>query len=130
MQSILDFLVKKNIRVAAISNAIFRSPCMAYELEKHALNKYFEFVVSSAGLGIRKPDPRIFEAALKKLDLKPQDVWFIGDKWATDIVGANAVQMTPVWFNEFFSNHDASIEPIKLQQWSDFEVAWNQRTSS
>lgn len=62
VQSVLDFLVKENIRVAAISNAIFRSPCMAYELEKHGLNKYFEFILSSADHGIRKPDPKIFEA--------------------------------------------------------------------
>jgi FMN phosphatase YigB (HAD superfamily) len=53
VQSILDFLVKENIRVAAISNAIFSSPFMAYELEKHGLNGHFEFILSSADLGIR-----------------------------------------------------------------------------
>lgn len=129
IQSVLDFLLSQNIRIAAVSNAIFSSSCMTYELAKHGLGGYFEFVLSSADLGIRKPDPRIFESALESLELKPQEVWFIGDKWDADVIGAHAVQMTPVWFKEYFPDHDAGIAHIKLRKWSDFEVVWNLQAS-
>jgi HAD superfamily hydrolase (TIGR01549 family) len=129
IQLVLDFLVQQNIRIAAVSNAAFSSPCMTYELEKHGLNNYFEFILSSADLGVRKPDPRIFQSALETLDLEPQEVWYIGDRWDADIIGANSVRMTPVWFKETFPVHDNSINHIKLRQWSDFEVVWGQHSS-
>jgi HAD superfamily hydrolase (TIGR01509 family) len=96
VRSVLEFLLENDIRIAAISNAIFSSSCMKYELRKHGLGDYFEFVLSSADLGIRKPDPRIFEFALQTLKLEPEEVWYVGDKWEADVVGSHAAQMTPV----------------------------------
>ena len=72
---VLDYLNQQNIRVAAISNAIFSSVCMRTELDKYNLGKYFEFIISSADIGIRKPDRRIFDLALSKLNMKADDVW-------------------------------------------------------
>ena len=130
IQLVLDFLVKQNVRVAAISNAIFSSPCMTYELERHNLINYFEFIISSADLGIRKPDSRKFEIALETLRLEPHDVWYIGDNWDADIIGAKSAQMTPVWFKEQFPDHDANISHIKLRKWSEFGVVWDQHTDT
>jgi FMN phosphatase YigB (HAD superfamily) len=72
------------------------------------------------------PDPRIFESALEILSLGPQDVWYIGDKWDADVIGAKSVQMTPVWFKVKFPDHDESIDHIKLRKWTDFEAIWGQ----
>ena len=100
---------------------------MRSELEGHKLDGYFEFVISSADHGIRKPDIKIFELALSALEIKPHDVWYIGDSWDADIVGATSANMTAVWFKDRFHDHDANIKHIKLRKWSDFEDVWRQR---
>ncbi len=69
IQCVLDFLVDKDIRIAAISNAIFSSSCMKVELEAHGLDKYFELILSSADHGLRKPDKEIFRLALNALEI-------------------------------------------------------------
>ena len=122
----LDFLVDKNIRIAAISNAIFSSSCMKVELAKHNIDKYFEFIISSADYGIRKPGIEIFELALSTLKIKPQSTWYIGDNWEADIIGSTSANMTAVWFKEHFHNHDINIDHIKLKNWSEFEDIWEQ----
>ena len=126
IRNVLDFLKGKNIRIAAISNAIFSSICMERELEMHGLDDYFEFIISSADIGIRKPDKAIFELALNKLDIEPNNTWYIGDNWDADIVGATFSRMTPVWFKKEFPNHDTNLKHIKLEEWSDFKNTWIQ----
>jgi len=53
-------------------------------------------VVSSAEVGLHKPDPRIFELACARLGVKPAQAAHVGDHHYADIVGAHAVGMRPV----------------------------------
>jgi putative hydrolase of the HAD superfamily len=60
------------------------------------LAKYVDTVVSSACVGLHKPDPRIFELACARLGVAPKEAAHVGDHQYADIVGATAVGMTPV----------------------------------
>ena len=53
----------------------------------------FELIVSTVDLKAVKPDPKPFLVALEKLQLKPGQVLFIGDRVTTDIMGARGVGM-------------------------------------
>ena len=46
----------------------------------------------------RKPNKHIFELALEKAELKPEEVWYIGDQYQCDIVGAGAAGLFRVWY--------------------------------
>ena len=48
-----------------------------------------------------KPDPRIFHMALVKLGCPAGESVMIGDAWDTDIAGARAAGIRPIWFNRF-----------------------------
>jgi len=126
LHKVLDFLFEQGIRVAAISNAIFSSKCIIKELAKHNLDSYFEFVISSADHGIRKPDTKIFKLALKALDLEPNEIWFIGDRWDADIVGSAEAGMTAVWFGNRCDYQDVKVSHNKLKNWSSFESLWKE----
>jgi HAD superfamily hydrolase (TIGR01509 family) len=65
-------------------------------LEAAGLRKYFDVVVDSGVLGIEKPDPRIFQAALKALGVEPDEALYVGDLYEVDIVGARAAGMEAV----------------------------------
>lgn len=53
-------------------------------------------VISSADVGLRKPDPRIFELACEELDVAPEDAAHVGDHHYADVLGARAVGMHAV----------------------------------
>ncbi len=122
----LDFLVGNGVRVAAISNAIFSSKCMRSELAKHNLDSYFEFVISSADHGRRKPDTAIFARASRALGVESCDTWYIGDRWDADVTGAVSAGMTAIWFGGQPHVHDSDISHIKLKNWSNFEDVWRE----
>jgi len=58
-------------------------------------------VVISEEAGVTKPDPRIFRLALDTLGCDAAQTVMIGDAWGTDIEGARAAGIRPVWFNRF-----------------------------
>lgn len=66
-------------------------------IDKSQLRKYFDFALSSAACGIRKPDPRIFSIALAYWGYKNTDVLMIGDTLNADILGAKYSNIHSVW---------------------------------
>ena len=48
----------------------------------------------------RKPNPMLFELALKKAGLAPADVWFCSDNIKADIEGSATVGIFPIWYDD------------------------------
>lgn len=126
ISQVLEFLVGNGIRVAAISNAIFSSNCMRYELTKHNLDSHFEFVISSADHGLRKPDATIFARASRILGIESCEIWYIGDRWDADVAGATKAGMTAIWFGGQSGAKDPDINFIALENWANFENIWRE----
>lgn len=57
----------------------------------------FQFVIESAVVGVRKPDPRIFQLGVEKLKIMPNEVIVVGDSYKKDIIPANAIGCKTVW---------------------------------
>jgi len=53
--------------------------------------------IDSTLVGCKKPDPRIFQAALDALGAAPADAVFVGDSLKRDMAGARAMGMRHVW---------------------------------
>ncbi|MGC1343856.1 MAG: HAD family hydrolase [Candidatus Binataceae bacterium] len=60
--------------------------------------KLVSVVADSARLGFGKPDPRIFQAALKSLGAAPADAAMIGDSLEKDCAPARALGLKAVWY--------------------------------
>lgn len=58
---------------------------------------YFKDIIESAVLGIRKPDPRIFEHGVKALGCLPGETLVIGDSYRKDIVPAESIGCQVLW---------------------------------
>jgi len=98
VQDVLIDLRFRGIRMGVISNSSFAGSTLEKELRRHGILRYFEFVISSADYGIRKPDPIIFEVALSRLGIGAASAWFAGDNVGYDIVGARSAGIFPVAF--------------------------------
>lgn len=57
----------------------------------------FEAVVISMDVGLRKPLPEIFRAALVSLGAAPEETLHVGDDLRADVAGAAALGMPSVW---------------------------------
>jgi putative hydrolase of the HAD superfamily len=86
----------RGIRSAVISNSSFMGATIERELELLGILRHFEFVLSSADYGVRKPDTLIFEVALRRLGMDARDVWFAGDHVGYDMIGASVAGLHPV----------------------------------
>lgn len=87
------------IPAAVVSNTSVGEPVIRYELGKHGLTDTLAFLAVSADYAVRKPNGLLFEIAAARLGIDPKDIWFMGDRLDTDIVGARHAGMTAVWFN-------------------------------
>lgn len=66
-------------------------------LKDFDLLRYFDNVIESAVVGVRKPDPRIFELGLKALGLPAREVLVVGDSYRKDIEPAMSLGCATLW---------------------------------
>lgn len=83
----------RGLRLGIISNWDSR---LTRVLEGLGVAAYVDTIVSSADVGLHKPDPRIFELACSRLGVAPGEAAHVGDHHYSDIVGATAVGMKAV----------------------------------
>ena len=63
------------------------------------MEPYFETLTVSEEVGVKKPNPEIFQYALRKAHATAEESLMIGDEMAVDIDGARAAGMDTVFFN-------------------------------
>ena len=66
--------------------------------ERGGFGTLWDSIVSSRELGVRKPDPQIYQAALKQLGVSADQTVFVGHK-ASELEGARAVGIKTIAFN-------------------------------
>jgi putative hydrolase of the HAD superfamily len=86
----LTELREMGMRLVCVSNWDYSLPEV---LERVGLRDELAGVVSSAAVGARKPDPRIFEAALELTGCGPEETLHVGDTRAEDVEGARAADI-------------------------------------
>jgi len=99
VQELLGALRDLGLPMAVISNSSFSGATLQRELDRQGIGGFFRFLISSADYGLRKPDPLIFEVALRRLGMEARQVWFAGDHVGYDIIGAHGAGIFPVAFN-------------------------------
>jgi putative hydrolase of the HAD superfamily len=117
---VLDILEKHEIKTGIISNTGYTGAVLEEELVKHDLAHRFSFLIASADYGFRKPHRRIFEVAVRKMNLKPGDIWFVGDKLEYDVKGAIDYGLYPVWYNPRNEPGRADYEYLEVRDWYEF----------
>ena len=83
--------------IAVLSNA--DGPYQRRKMTVVGLADFIDGAVFSGEVGIAKPEPGIFLAGVASLGLPPERVLYIGDRWATDAVGALRAGLAAVWLN-------------------------------
>jgi putative hydrolase of the HAD superfamily len=88
--------MKMRYRLAVVSDA--QSAYGLPELRAAGLADYFAPIVISGDYGYRKPDARLFQAALTELEVRPEEAIYVGNDRFRDVLGARQVGMRTILF--------------------------------
>lgn len=91
--------LKQQYKIGVISNNFLNE--QMEKLDVIGLRKLVDELVVSEEVGYTKPDKRIFEVAMSRMDAGPCECLMIGDSWEADIVGATNAGIRAIWFNRF-----------------------------
>lgn len=66
-------------------------------LREYGILHLFRSIIESAVVGVRKPDPAIFQLGVDALGMKPEEVLVVGDSLRKDILPARSIGCKTVW---------------------------------
>lgn len=97
----LNSLRERGWRIGIVTNG--ETPHQANKADRLGLLPMVDGFCASAELGIEKPDPRIFEEAIRRCSggdpLSQEACWMVGDAPVPDIIGGRAVGLRTIWLD-------------------------------
>ncbi len=121
IEEFLLYLKERRIRTGVISNIPYWAEVVQERIRRLLPFNDFEFVLTSSEYMFRKPHARIFQLALEKADLQPEDVWYIGDNYQCDVVGARNVGIFPVYYIGA-SKKQPEEDVLTVSTWKELET--------
>lgn len=119
-KEILDTLEKlklKDIKLGLISNA----DCIDCKYwNQSPLFRYFNDSIFSCNVGLLKPDRQIYELAMQRLDVSPDQCLYVGDGGSNELYGAKSAGMGTV-FSEMLETKNAP-QRESIIKYSDYHI--------
>ena len=106
---ILDYL-KPNYRLHIITNGF--KEVQYGKLSKANINHFFNTVTNSEMVGVKKPNPLIFNHALKAANANVRESVMVGDNYEADILGALNIGLDAICFNYHNEELDNTIKSV------------------
>lgn len=119
-KEVLDTLQKlklKDIKLGLISNA----DCIDCKYwNQSPLFKYFDDSIFSCNVGLLKPDRQIYELAMQRLNVFPEQCLFVGDGGSNELCGAKTAGMGTV-FSEMLETKNAE-QRKSIIKYADYHI--------
>ncbi|MDH7509041.1 MAG: HAD-IA family hydrolase [Methanomassiliicoccales archaeon] len=123
-KEMLDKVHARGYAIGLISDVAWGLPSEfpLRDMRYYGIDQYFDDLIFSTDVGLRKPNPKIFKMALSNLDARPDEAMFIGNSLQADIKGAKGVGMVAILKESKFYQHDDSIVPDeKISHWDEID---------
>ena len=99
----------RTYRLALLTNGA--SDLQREKIAGAGIGAYFEAILVAGDIGFAKPDARLFEAMLARLDVRPEEAVMLGDSQSKDLQGAQAIGMKAVWVNRAAAPRRETVAP-------------------
>lgn len=113
----LKALKKAGVKMGVLSN---NNGYVEDMVANAKLRDFFEFIVDSARIGIRKPDRRIFDYTVKKYGLAGKRLLYVGDSYKHDVIGVMNTEIWDVAWLRDEKNDDETLSSKRLIPISNF----------
>lgn len=98
---VLSYFKELGYKLAILSNGIFSHKTIEKYLDGFGIREYFDVVVSSADIKVRKPAKAAFEYVLGQLGINANaEVYFVGNNLQKDVLGGRNAGITPIFINK------------------------------
>jgi len=118
----LRWLRSVGLRLGIVSNAAYRPELMRRQVGILGLAGYFDGLTFSSAVGVRKPHPRIYYDALRKLGVMPAATLFIGDRVREDVLGPQSLGMRAVLLREWRQEEDPGVPDFTIERLSELRA--------
>jgi putative hydrolase of the HAD superfamily len=108
--AILEYL-QSNYKLHIITNGF--AEAQQKKLTNSNIDIYFKTVTNSEMVGVKKPNPKIFEFAINSAQVLPQNSVMIGDNLEADVMGALDFGMDAICFNIHNAQLEAHIKQVR-----------------
>ncbi|MEM2013985.1 MAG: HAD family hydrolase [Desulfurococcaceae archaeon] len=95
-RELLTFARRAGLKIVVVTNTSFSAKAVERTLCNAGLCNMFDYIASSADLGLMKPNPAIFHVALRAVQAEPSEAVHIGDSCIRDALGAVLAGMKPM----------------------------------
>ncbi len=103
---VLECLKEKGLRIGLISNISSSYRRTFFDL---GLAERVDEYILSCDVGVKKPDPKIYQSMSSKLKLPERSILMVGDSYRCDFVGPKKAGMQAVWLNRSHSTDSKKI---------------------
>jgi putative hydrolase of the HAD superfamily len=93
-RDVLHTLSLKGYRLGVVSNAYGNVEILCREF---GYDDFMTVFIDSIIEKISKPDPKIYQLALERLQTAPESTWMVGDNFERDILPAKSIGMKTAW---------------------------------
>ena len=111
---VLSHLKSAGFKIGLISNC---SPDTPVIWQDTPFVPFFDVTVFSSSVGMKKPDPRIYNLAMEQLGVRPEDCLYVGDGASQELAGAAQVGMSPVLIRVLDEDFDGSLPDDAREEW-------------
>lgn len=115
----LDWLRRRGIPIAAVTNRTHGGAMFLEELRQDGLLSYFDAIVSSDQCGYRKPHPEIYRIAFRALGVEAAETVHVGDHPGLDVAGARRAGCMSIWMRRL---SPPSQRPRSAEETPDAEI--------
>jgi putative hydrolase of the HAD superfamily len=99
----LQSIKRKNLLIGILTNLDRDMKPLCREL---GIEPYIDVIVTSGEIGVDKPNPLIFQAALQRAKVNAAEAVLVGDQYKNDILGARGVGMKPILIDRLDQSTD------------------------
>jgi len=93
--STIESLKEKSIRLGLITNG--KGQFQMANIRALQIEDYFDTIVISEWEGIKKPNPEIFQKALRELGVSANESMYVGDHPENDVIASMTIGMVGIW---------------------------------
>ena len=129
IEEFLEYLDKAGIRSGVISNITYAGSVVKKRIREMLPDNHFEFIIATSEYMYRKPNKRIFELALEKAELKADEVWYVGDSYECDVVGARNAGLFPVhYIGAMDMAYEQKSDVMEIRNWAELKTFISKQT--
>ncbi len=92
----LEILHTMGIGLGIVSQTKMTGCQLKEEIESYQIARYFSVILTSEDSGYDKPDPRFFQTGSRMIGMKDTELWYVGNRYHEDVLGARNAGITPV----------------------------------